>query len=169
MSAPVRDLRQDSARLRRWRCGAVEMAGGRLERISRRLWPRRVSIAGAWWDARRRPGGADRCRLFWHVPRLAPGVLAIDYAQSGRDTRLGTIHGALVVLDQIARIKQCQIAVCHVTNDRITDRLLRRWGWEEHCANERGRHWIRRYYGQYPAFEEAAEYFGRAAAHDGIA
>jgi hypothetical protein len=53
------------------------------------------------------------------------------------------------MLDEIARIKGAHAIVCHVTNGRISDRLLRRWGWEAHCLNWKGRHFIKRFYGRY--------------------
>jgi hypothetical protein len=37
-----------------------------------------------------------------------------------------------------------------VSNLRISDRLLRRWGWEAHCPSRWHRHFIKRYYGTYP-------------------
>jgi hypothetical protein len=55
-----------------------------------------------------------------------------------------------LVLDEIARIKQTDAIVCDVRNARISDRLLRRWGWESHVPQSRRRHFIKRFYGEYP-------------------
>ena len=49
------------------------------------------------------------------------------------------------VFDEIARIKKADVVFCHVGNQRISDRFLRRQGWEPHLPKERGRHFIKRY------------------------
>ncbi len=57
---------------------------------------------------------------------------------------LRTFRQAALVLDEIAEIKGSWAIVCHAMNPRISDRLFARWGWEPHCAGERGRHFIKR-------------------------
>jgi hypothetical protein len=54
-------------------------------------------------------------------------------------------------LDEIARIKGIDALVCEAWNLRLSDRLLRRCGWERHVLHSRRRHFIKRFYGRYPA------------------
>ena len=56
----------------------------------------------------------------------------------------------LVILDEIARLKGTDAIVAEVRNLRISERLLRRWGWESHMPTSRRRHYIKRFYGTYP-------------------
>jgi hypothetical protein len=63
---------------------------------------------------------------------------------------LSTFYAATLVLDEIARLRDANAIVCNVTNVRISDRLMRRWGWEEHCQQWMGRHFIKRFYGHFP-------------------
>ena len=58
---------------------------------------------------------------------------------------------ALLVLDEIAKLKRTDAIVCEVSNWRISDRLLTRWGWESHLGESRRRHFIKRFYGDYTA------------------
>ena len=71
----------------------------------------------------------------------------------GLERLLVRFYAATLVLDAIAELKHINAIVCHVTNERITDRLLHRWGWEEHCQDWPGRHFIKRFYGNYPTIK----------------
>ena len=64
---------------------------------------------------------------------------------------MGTLIRASAVLDEIARLKQSDALLCDVSSGRITTRLLSRWGWEPHCPSWFHRHYIKRFYGVYPA------------------
>jgi len=154
----VTDLTQRAEVLRRRRFGVIEMADGRLSAVHLRPWPKWVSYPEVWWWGgrlhRRMPG--DRCWLYYNQPWRCSNFLAAPYVVSGRDTTLATCHGAMVVLDEIARIKRSDAILCEVTNARISDRLLRRWGWESHVPNSPRRHFIKRFYGEYPAKPQAA-------------
>lgn len=118
---------------------------GAVRQIRRRLLPRRASIAEVWWRTRVRGGRENTCRVYWHIPWGSPGVLAIDYLHAGRGCHWRDFVAASRCVDQIARERGCLIAVCHVTNDRLSDRVLRRLGYERHCRHLRGRHFIKRY------------------------
>ena len=65
-------------------------------------------------------------------------------------TALSTFYAATLILDEIARLRDTNAIVCNVTNLRISDRLMLRWGWEKHCQHWAGRHFIKRFYGRYP-------------------
>jgi hypothetical protein len=73
----------------------------------------------------------------------------LNYIASNAGTSLATFRRALTALDQIALIKRSDALLCQVSSRRISDRLLVRWGWQQHLLHSRQRHWIKRFYGQY--------------------
>jgi hypothetical protein len=147
---PIADIAASRKALAACRAGRIRTRQGRLEAVYGRWWPYCGSLLGVWWDARYLTQAADCCDLYFHVPLTAPGFLSLDYARSGRRASVTTSYAALLVLDEIARLKQSQAIVCHVTNERLTDRFMRRRGWEPHCPHWTGRHFIKRFYGSYP-------------------
>lgn len=128
-----------------YRCGKIAVGGGAVRQVRRRLLPRRVSIAEVWWRKWFRGGRESECQLYWHIPWGSPGVLAIDYLHAGRGCHWRDIVAASRCIDEIARERGCLIAVCHVSNDRLSDRVLQRLGFQRHCLHLRGRHFIKRY------------------------
>ncbi len=132
--------------------GVIEVADERLVAIRPRRFARHASrieaLTFGLWSHRRRPG--NRCWLYYHQPRRYPNFLAVDYVISCRQTSLATVRGALVLLDEIARLKRSDAILCDVATTRISDRLLARWGWEPHTNDCWHRHHIRRFYGCYP-------------------
>ena len=60
-------------------------------------------------------------------------------------------YAAMRVLDEIARIKRTDAVVSEAFNWRISGRLAERWGWERHKPSRWRRHFIKRFYGSYPA------------------
>lgn len=127
------------------RFGVIEAAEGRLLRIGTRLWPKRVSYPQVawdrWWVHGWRTG--DRCRLYYIQPWGLPDYLAVTYLVSQGATTLATLRAALKALDQIAELKGVHAMVCQATGRRLSDRALRRAGWEPHL-DPRGRHYIKR-------------------------
>ena len=136
--------------LKSWRSGCIITQCGKLLAVRGRWWPYQGSWLRAIWDANRRPLRHDRCELYYHQPLSSPDYLSLSYVRSGPATSLSSLYLASLALDRIAEIKQCSAIVCHVTNSRISDRLMERWGWQQHCAEWSGRHFIKRFYGQYP-------------------
>jgi hypothetical protein len=147
----------DGEALRRGRYGVIEVAEGRLVAIHLRPWPKIASALEVEWRGRRahasKPG--DRCLLYYNQPRRFANFLALKYIVSHRDCTLLTFHHALEVLDEVARVKRTDAIVCDVWNDRISDRLLARWGWEPHKPQRWHRHYIKRFYGMYPGHPSA--------------
>ena len=131
--------------------GVIEVADGQFRRVVLRPFPKIISALGTLltggWRHRRRPG--DHIRLYYNQPRRFPNFLVLKYAESARDTSLGTLIRASAVLDEIARLKGSDALLCDVFNGRITSKLLRRWGWEPHCPSWFHRHYIKRFYGVY--------------------
>jgi len=147
----VTDLKRQAHVLRRRRYGVVEIHDGRFVGVHLRPWPKAISLPEVWCLGGRYHARAagDRCWLYYNQPCRFPNFLALPYVVSSRGATLATFHGSLVVLDEIARVKQSDAILCDVTNARISVRLLARWGWEAHVPHSRRRHVIKRFYGQY--------------------
>ena len=102
-------------------------------------------------DPRYHPSGeSDRCRLYYNQPLQIPNFLALKYIVSTSGTSYATFRAALQVLDAIAALKQTDAIVCDAGNLRLTDRVMRRFGWEPHKPQRWHRNYIRRFYGSYP-------------------
>lgn len=148
--APVTDIATQQQVLLERRSGCILVNRGHLSAVFGRWWPYLGNQLRTAWDQRFRRAGEDRCELFYHSPWSAPQFLTLSYISSSEQTSLSSIYAATLVLDEIARIKGSLAIVCHVTNDKISDRLMTRWGWEAHCREWSGRHFIKRFYGNYP-------------------
>lgn len=142
---PIVDLELESSRVARLRCGRIEVTDGRLVAVHPRRMVAAASVAGVWWDIFAGRGDHQRCEIDFHVPRGMPAFVTLDYIRAGRRAGYANFRRAVRTLEQIAIIKGSHAIVAHVTNPMITDRLLTRLGWQEHCLNWRGRHWIRRF------------------------
>jgi hypothetical protein len=150
---PSTDRQFQADRLRRGRCGVIEMADERLVRIGLRPFARRASQIEAltWGRLMHRLRRGNRCWLYYRQPRRLPQFLVLDYGISTRGATLATIRGALNILDDLARLKRSDAILCDVATGRISNRLLARWGWEPYPSGRRHRQFIKRFYGHYPA------------------
>lgn len=147
---PVRHVAKERDTLIKRRCGRIVTQAGRLRWVSGRWWPHLGNLMQVYWDTTIRNMQQDRCELFYHQAMGSSKFITLSYVHSGPRTSLSSLYAATLVLDEIARLKQAQAIVCNVTNDRISDRLFQRWGWTAHCPDWSGRHFIKRFYGQYP-------------------
>ncbi len=102
---------------------------------------------GGW---RHRYCAGDRIWLYYNQPRRFRNFLVLRYVVSNRDTSLATVRRALDALEEIARLKQSDALLCDAGNWRISAKLLDRLGWAPHCPSRWHRHFIKRFYGQYP-------------------
>ena len=132
------------------RHGVVVARAAELETVRTSRWPVIASLDMYLWAARqhRRQSG-DRCRLYYSQPRRFPNFLALKFVVSTRDCSLATFRRALEALDALAELKQCDAILCDAWNWRISDRALRREGWEPHAAMRWHRNYIKRFYGDY--------------------
>ena len=148
----VTDLHQGTDVLRRRTHGMIEAVEGRFRRVVLRPFPKVVSLPGIWLLGERyhtrRPG--NRCLLYYDQPRRFPNFLTVKYFVSSRDTTWATPAQVLDVLDEIARLKRSDAILCALVNGRISDRAMHRYGWERHCPSRWFRHYIKRFYGDYP-------------------
>lgn len=148
----VTDLEEGAEVLRRRAYGVIEAAEGRFCRVLLRPFPKIVSLPdvlllGGWYHRHYR---RDRCLLYYDRPRRFPNFLVVKYVVSGRGTRCVTVRRVLDVLDEIARLKGTDALLCELTNWRISGEMMLRWGWEPHCPSRWRRHYIKRFYGEYP-------------------
>jgi len=145
--ATATDLNRDQAVIQACPYGVIETRHGQLAAISFRPWPKWVTVAESTWSApfRRSQLTRDRCKLYFNQPRFHPDYLALKFIESSLGTSLATLYQSVRVLDEVARIKRSQAILAHVTNPRISDRLLKRLGWQRHLLHKRGRHFIKRF------------------------
>ncbi len=137
--------------VRRRRFGVVEVRDGAFQGIRFRPWPKLVSRWGVWWGERTRGWrSGDRCRLYYNQLWGSSNYLSLNYVEGGRETSYDSIRCALAVFDEIARLKRVDALVCEVANAKISDRFVRREGWAPHLAESGSRHFIKRFYGEYP-------------------
>jgi hypothetical protein len=138
--------------IRAGRYGVIETCDGQFERVRLRPWPKLASLGGSLLlgKLRHRWLTGDRCRLFFDQPCRHPKFLAVKYIESGRGTSYRTFRRALEALDEIARIKGTDALLCELATWRITRDMMLRWGWEPHHVSWWRRHYIRRFYGNYP-------------------
>jgi hypothetical protein len=150
---PVTHIAQQAELLRRRRYGRIVTQQGRLRAIYGRWWPHLGNLMQVCWDMNFRNVAPDRCELFYHQPLASPGFLTLSYVHSGYATSMATLYAAGLVLDEVARLRGADAIVSQITNARISDRVLQRWGWEKHCHDWPGRHFIKRFYGNYPSID----------------
>jgi len=150
----VTDLTRHAEAIRRRRYGVIEVVDGSFRRILLRPFPTilvgpEVLWLGQWMHQRR---AGDRLLLYYNHPRRFPNFLALIYALSARRTSVRSVHVALEVLDEVARVKKSDALLCDASNWRISERFMQRYGWVPHCPTSGWhRHFIKRFYGKYPA------------------
>jgi hypothetical protein len=149
----IEDFDAARERLRTRRYGVIETVGGKLAAVHLRPWPKLVSLRELvpLDDRFHAAGKADRCLLYYNQPWRMRNYLALKYIVSTTGTRYPTACAAMKVLDAIAELKQIDAIVCDAANLRITDRLMKRFGYEPHKPQRWHRNFIRRFYGSYPA------------------
>ncbi len=160
----VFDLELGQEAIRRRAYGVIEVREGRLSRIVFRPWPKVFSNDDVTWRGQFTTRGLlrDACRLYFNQPLAHRNFLALKYIVSNFGTTFATIRRAMLVLDEIARIKQSDAIVAHVASPQISDRLMRRWGWGRHLEHSSRRQFIKRFYGAYPSLQAESETIERA-------
>jgi len=153
----ITDWHTSREKLLRGRYGVVETAHRRLVAVHLRPWPKLISWPEIWptgpkFHAR---GKSDRCLLYYNQPRRFSNFLALKYVVSTHGATYATFRAALVALDQLAELKGVDALLCDAANTRLSDRLLRRLGWEPHKPQRWRRNYIKRFYGVYPLHRPA--------------
>ena len=149
----VRNLNSGAEILRHRAYGMIEVGAGQLVHIKLKPWPKLASIVEARWISGWKQNWNRRgvCRLYYNQPRLHRNYLTLNYIESSRDTRWRSIVKALEILDEIAFLKKSDAILAELSNAAISDRLMQRLGWVRHREDSPQRHWIKRFYGEYPA------------------
>jgi len=136
--------------------GMIEASGGDFSFVQIRRFPKLVSVAEAMWV-----GGfshnrirRDRVQVFYNQPRGHRNFIVAKYAVSDLGTTLATMRASFRAFMEIARLKRADAALCQVISKRVTDRIMKYWGFVPHNPNARGRHYIRRFYGEYPDYTD---------------
>ncbi len=154
----VTDFAAGAETIRRWQSGVIDCRNGRFHHLGLRLLPKLATAPDIlllgnrrhrWWRG-------DRCLLYYHQPWRFRNFLVLQYMVSSCEATLGTLARALAVLDEVARLKQSDAILCDVANWRISDRVMRRCGFEPHCPSRWHRHFIKRFYGNWPCHPPAA-------------
>lgn len=148
----VTDLAAGAETLRRRRYGVICVAAGQLQHVRLRPWAKIVSapgimLLGGWWHAHH---DDDRLWLYYNQPWRFSNYLVLKYVVAGRRTSYRSLLRAADTLDEIARLKRSDALLCDVANWRISTPMLARFGWVPHCPSRWHRHFIKRFYGQYP-------------------
>lgn len=152
MKRTITDLRAQTATLKFWPSGKITTVSGKLQDIRCGLLPKRASVAKVWLETHFRSLAEDHCTITYHSP-LGSRYLALDLVLAGPKTRLSTIRRACETLDEVARLRGAVAIFAHISTSRISDRLLRRLGWRQHCFDTPGRHWVKRFYDGYPDYD----------------
>lgn len=146
----ITDLSRQQAQLFAGRYGVIDVIEGKLAKITLRPWPKFVSLweSLGWGEYLHRHRQGDRCRLYYNQPRGSEKFLALKYLISTRGTSLRSFQTALKVLDEVARLKRSDAIVCEAANLRLNERIMHRYGWDQHTSQPRN--YIKRFYGIYP-------------------
>lgn len=133
------------------RYGYIETVDGEMRRIQFRPWPKLISYSEALWLGgwKHEKSAGKRCRLYFNQPLGHSNYLNLAYIESSAGSSFRNLHVALKILDLVAWRKKSDAILCELTNSRISDRLMERWGWERHLPDSPKRHWIKRFYGDY--------------------
>ena len=70
--------------------------------------------------------------------------MSLLYVHAGEKTTYETFHQGILAIDAIATLRKAHGIVCQVTNDRLTDRMMQRWGYVKHASALGDNHYIRR-------------------------
>lgn len=148
------DLDDTEGKIQRRAYGMIVVDEGEFWEIKFKPWPKIISTLeiGLFGERQhRQSASADRCLLYYNQPLFHRKFLALKYIVSHQGTQFRSFRLATRVLDHIARIKRTDAIVCEVNNFRISNRLMKRWGWVAHCQERPNRNFIKRFYGEYPA------------------
>ncbi len=146
------DVEQSSELIAASPYGMIEASQGKVQFVQLRPWPKLVSGVEALWLGgwSHRHLRRDRAQFWYSQPMAHRNFLVLSYVVSEMGTTVVTLRAALKVLDQIAELKRSDAILCQAANARLTDRVMRFSGFEQHLHQQQGRHYIRRFYGEFP-------------------
>ncbi len=110
--------------------------------------PRWVPRWATQWDVLKdqitRPNPLETCTIFYAFPKRTPGFLSVGYLLCGPETKYRTLRAAVDLVEGIARGQGSQAIVCQAFSERLTERLMNRWGYVRHALSLGPNHYIRR-------------------------
>ncbi|AMV32942.1 hypothetical protein VN12_12510 [Pirellula sp. SH-Sr6A] len=110
--------------------------------------PRWVPCFASRWDVLQdslRPRVPDGdCVVYYAFPYRSPGFMAVQYLVCGRHTPYGTLRRCVQLVAWLAQVRRCQAVVCQAISDRLTERLMDRWGYVRHAKTLGPGHYIHR-------------------------
>jgi len=109
-----------------------------------RWFPRWASRWDVAKDETVRSAVRGECRIFYSFPMRAPGFMAVNYLTCGEQTSYQTLLVGKQLLEEIARRRKSIAIVCEAYSDRLSERLMRRWGFVRHALTLGEQHYIRR-------------------------
>ncbi len=130
--------------IRAWSYGELEISDGKLIRIRPRWWPKVGSEWESIQDSYIRTLPDDLLRTYYAFPWRTPGFLSVLYACSGPNTQYKTLLRAVLVMDEIAHLRNAKAIVCQTVTARASERLMNRWGYVRHAASLGDNHYIKR-------------------------
>ncbi len=123
----------------------IESKSGVPFRIVGRALPRWPSLMDVYIDRTWKRLPDDCCRIYYNHPRSNPDYTILAYACSGRRTSLATLRAGLTILEQVAILVGNRAIVCQSTNPRISNRILKHFGYVQHVPHLKGRNYIKRF------------------------
>lgn len=143
----ITDLTANRDLVRTKRYGVIETSAAKLTSLTLRPWPKSFSMRELIpvtdrWKPR---GPADQCRLYYNQPRGHSSFIALRYVECTEGTSYATFRAALAVLDEVAAIKASHALLCDAANSRLSERFLKRQGWEPHAPQWMRRNFIKRF------------------------
>ena len=156
MFTKVKSVRQAADLLASKPYGMIQASAGETNFIQIRPFPKMVSVAEAMWIGGwvHRKVQRDRVQVFYNQPSRHKKFFVAKYAVSELGTTLATMRASFRTFMEIARLKRADAVLCEVISRRVTDRFMSYWGFEPHNRQARGRHYIRRFYGEYPDYTD---------------
>ena len=148
----VYDVVADAEKIRSRPYGMIEVVDEQLVAIHLRPWPKLISgIEAKWADSwGKKRSRKNQGQVFFRQPMTHRNYLTISYIVSTLQTSMTTLTLSLAVLDYVAYLKRSDAILAEVSNNRISDRVMKRLGFERHLLESKRRHWIKRFYGAYP-------------------
>lgn len=140
----VNSIDGNADRIRSWNYGELELFDGKLLGIYPRWWPRIASEWESFRESTIRSLPTNFCRAYYAFPKRTPGFMSVLYALSGPNTQYKTLYRAVVVMDEIARLRDSHAIVCQMINLRASERLMNRWGYVRHALALGDNHYIKR-------------------------
>lgn len=140
----VTSIEGNAERIRSCNYGELELFDGKLLGIYPRWWPRIASKWESLRDSTIRSLPSDFCRAYYAFPKRTPGYMSVLYARSGPNTQYKTLYRAVVVVDEIAKLRDSHAIVCQMIHLRVSERLMNRWGYVRHASALGDNHYIKR-------------------------